>query len=432
MRRRSRPPTKGKVGWTFKFLPKQAEFWRLLDEGRRFVAYVGGIRGGKTYVGARRALYEAVKRGGLGWIVAPTYPMSEIPKREFEGVLGQYPHVVAQHRDHPSPYWRLATPNNPEIEIRSGEFPDRLRGPGLSWVWIDEGAMLDVEAWRVLLGRVMDTKGVIFITTTPKGRNWVWEEFARGASPEFAFVTSRTEENTYLPQEDLQMFRERFGVGSSWARQELDAEFVMFEGLVYPDFDPALHVSPPPRREQMLEVIGGMDWGYHDPMALLAVGRDVNRCWWVMDELVDQRLSPSEVARDTAAFCRQWGVRRVWADSSRPDMLDELRRSGVPILPAKSCKPVTLGVSLVSGLLRAGRLRIAPHCRWTITEFGTYSFKRQPGTDKAKTGEVPEDRHNHALDALRYALWSIEPPQQAGVWNDAAAQFRMSQPSWRS
>lgn len=412
MARRRPGPTSGavkKVGFDFRLLPAQREFWGALDAGKRFVAYVGGIRGGKTYVGARRALYEAVKRGGVGWIISPTYPMSDIPKREFEEVLALHPQLVAQHRDHPAPYWRLATKNGAEIEVRSGEFPDRLRGPGLSWVWIDEGALLDGEAWRILLGRVLDTRGVMFVTTTPKGRNWVYEEFMVGQHPDYAVVTSKTSDNVFLPADALKKLTTRYGGGTNWARQELEAEFVAFEGLVYPEFDLDTHVQVPPARETFREVVAGLDWGYNDPTACVAVGRSPDRTWWVLDEVYDTHLSPSEVVRDVSGFCRQYGVHRLWADPSRPDLIEELRRARIPVLAARPCKPLTLGVSRVAGLLKEDRVRVSPVCRWLISEFGTYAFKRVVGTDRAKGGEVPDDKCNHALDALRYVLWSMEP-----------------------
>ena len=105
MAKRRLPPTRPPRPIRFdlgRLLPGQAEFWRVLEtDEARYVAVVTGIRGGKTMIGARRALREATRRGGLGWIVAPTYTMANTPHRLFEDVLNQHPGMVADQRDHP-------------------------------------------------------------------------------------------------------------------------------------------------------------------------------------------------------------------------------------------------------------------------------------------------------------------------------------------
>ena len=52
--------------------PRQWDFMATSD---RLAAFVGGIGSGKTYVGAVRSLLFAIEQGGLGMVVAPTYPM---------------------------------------------------------------------------------------------------------------------------------------------------------------------------------------------------------------------------------------------------------------------------------------------------------------------------------------------------------------------
>ena len=82
---------------------------------------------------------------------------------------------------------------------------------------------------------------------------------------------------------------------------------------------------------------------------------------------------------------------------------------GAPVLASRPCSPKALGFPRISALLIEGTLRVAPHCRNVITEFGLYSYKRKRGTDSVKPGDEVEDRFDHAMDALRYMLWSVAP-----------------------
>ena len=45
---------------------------------------------------------------------------------------------------------------------------------------------------------------------------------------------------------------------------------------------------------------------------------------------------------------------------------------------------------------------VHPRCRHAIDELTLYSFRTDPLTGEILP--VPEDRHNHVIDALRYAV----------------------------
>ena len=64
------------------------------------------------------------------------------------------------------------------------------------------------------------------------------------------------------------------------------------------------------------------------------------------------------------------------------------------------------------------KLYVSPHCENTIKELRTYRRKRDP-RDRESFMDAIEDRNNHAMDALRYALFSQfgEPPRTRIAWN---------------
>lgn len=94
---------------------------------------------------------------------------------------------------------------------------------------------------------------------------------------------------------------------------------------------------------------------------------------------------------------RKWPIR---ADSARPETIDYLRRHGFPKLRgAKKGKgSVEDGVSFLQGM----DIVINPRCVNTIREFRSYAYKTDPRT--AEILPAIEDRNNHLIDALRYAV----------------------------
>jgi phage terminase large subunit len=93
---------------------------------------------------------------------------------------------------------------------------------------------------------------------------------------------------------------------------------------------------------------------------------------------------------------------RYWmtADSSRPETISHLRSNGFPrIAPAlKGARSLEEGVEFLKGY----DLVVHPRCQKTIDELTHYSYKTDPLTGQVMG--VLEDKNNHCIDALRYAV----------------------------
>lgn len=96
-------------------------------------------------------------------------------------------------------------------------------------------------------------------------------------------------------------------------------------------------------------------------------------------------------------WARPWNI---IADSARPETISYLRRYGYPNIEAakKGANSVKEGVIFLQGY----DIIIHPRCTHTIDEFKSYSYKRDPVTDKVTP--VLEDKKNHIIDPVRYAL----------------------------
>ena len=158
----------------------------------------------------------------------------------------------------------------------------------------------------------------------------------------------------------------------------------------------------------------GADWGFAaDPTVLV-------RCWIAGRRLcVDYEAHAVGCAIDATPklFESVPGSidALITADSSRPETVDYMRRHGFPrIVPAVKGKgSVEDGVEF----LKSFDIVVHPRCRHVIDELSRYAYR----TDRL-TGAVLsqlDDKHNHTIDALRYAC---EGARRAGAGADAGEE----------
>lgn len=156
----------------------------------------------------------------------------------------------------------------------------------------------------------------------------------------------------------------------------------------------------------------GADWGFSvDPTVLVRCYLD-GRTLYVDQEVykVGCEIDHTPALFETMPGARAWPI---VADSARPETISYMQRQGFKIRPAKKGQgSVEDGIEF----LKSHDIVVHPRCRHTVDELTLYAFK----TDKL-TGEVLpvlEDKKNHVIDALRYA---VEGTRRARYNHDAMA-----------
>jgi hypothetical protein len=197
-------------------------------------------------------------------------------------------------------------------------------------------------------------------------------------------------------------------------KREWEADPDAGEGVVYP-FDENFHVRTPDPRTQFREIHVGVDHGWADPGVFLKIGiigSGNDATAWILDEIYQTERAPSWWQEQA----RQLRGATFWCDPSQPGMIDDLRKQAV-IDARKADNNILDGVARVADLLfkrrveeldergnvksfrEYAKLYVHPKCTNTIREFGLYRRKRDAS---GSFHEQPEDKHNHAMDALRY------------------------------
>lgn len=204
---------------------------QFLDSRAQLRGFVGGRGAGKSFVGAYDLLRRA-KPNRLYMVTAPTYPMLKDSSFRTFLELARLLHVVSPSGINRSSM-TVTLGNGAEVLFRSADDPERLRGPNLSGVWMDEASVTVREAFEITLAclREAGEQGWFSATFTPKGRlHWTFEAFTRD-DPSVSLTRAKTLDNPFLPAGFEQTLRGQYS--SLMAEQELGGEFVEGGGTLF-------------------------------------------------------------------------------------------------------------------------------------------------------------------------------------------------------
>lgn len=369
---------------------------RFVQDRSRYPAAVGGIGSGKTFVGAAKVI-SRLQRQELGLVCAPTYKMlRDATQRTLFEMLRSLgiPFAFTKGDNH------LVIPSTGhEILFRSLDDPDNLRGPNVAYAWVDEAAYISAEAARIVKGRVrVGDYQQMWITGTPKGRNWIWQEWVRDRDDRHQLYRFRTDENPTLDPD----FVHSLGYEGRFAEQELGGEFVSFEGLVFEGFDRECQVREVDTTGWRT-VIGG-DVGARNPTVALTIHIAGDERVHISREFYQRNMGSRGIVEAFEAEADAVRPEAMYLDPSAAMIIDDLIDDGYPVERANN--DVQFGIQTVTSALP--RLTVDPSCVHTIAEFEAYQY---PDEGKVKVNaDKPIKQNDHCMDGLRYALvGALEP-----------------------
>lgn len=141
----------------------------------------------------------------------------------------------------------------------------------------------------------------------------------------------------------------------------------------------------------------GLDFGFaKDPCAAVCCALDrKNKRVYVFRELYEKGLINARLAERLKDFC---GHAPIVCDSAEPKSIAELRAHGIQALAAKKGKDSVLhGIQWLQGYEIVADVR----CVHLKEELTLYQWQQDAS---GRTIPLPEDKNNHLIDALRYAL----------------------------
>lgn len=206
---------------------------------------------------------------GLYWWVAPNFEQSEIGRKKF---LAHCPFEWIAKKNEMRRLYRLL--NGSEIQFKSADNPDSLRGEGLSGVIVDEGGIIlrDDELWdSVLRPALTDKQGWAWFLGTPKGKNRFWQLFNKGRDPletEWASWQFESFGNPWLELSE----RAKLEASSPGLvfQQEILAQFIDAKSIVFGNFTKCIGSRAMPPIEGT-EYYGGLDLAKYQDFTVFSI-----------------------------------------------------------------------------------------------------------------------------------------------------------------
>lgn len=377
----------------------------IVDSEARYNLWVGAVRSGKSFASLLRfdqfcmhgppgdfaiigKSRDAIKRNVLG-------PLTDMLGPRFQYWLGKSEAKLYNRTIH------LIGANDERAE-------HKIRGCTLAGAYVDEITILPKSIFEMLKGRLSITGAKLFGTTNPDSPfHWLKTEFIDRTDLDIRVFDFNLEDNPSLDENfKLNLRKEYKGL---WYDRFIKGLWVLAEGTIYDFFDTSLHVIPtaPCLADYY---ICGIDYGTANPCVFSLVGyssKGFPNRWLEKEYYYDSRKTlrqktDTEYAEDLKRFLSGYNVRAIYLDPSALSFKTELYRQGFSgVFEAEN--DVLDGIRYHSICLSNGTYKVLASCKNAISEYATYRWDAKAAE---KGVERPIKENDHAMDAIRYALYS--------------------------
>jgi phage terminase large subunit len=276
--------------------------------------------------------------------------------------------------------------NGSVIEFFSADDSSKLRGARRDILYINECNNVTFESYNELAIR---TKKEVYLDFNPANEFWVHKELKDEPDSDFLILTYKDNEaldNSIVQQiEKNRLKAETSAYWANWWRVYGLGEIGMLEGVIFSNWKT---IDTLPKDAKLIGI--GLDFGYtNDPTAIIEIYNYNGQR--ILNELKYQTgMLNSDIAKELPKHVP------VYADSSEPKSIDEIKRYGITI------KGVTKGKDSINygiDVMQRNDYLVTSNSVNLIKELRAYCWD----TDKQGTRlNKPIDTNNHAIDALRY------------------------------
>jgi phage terminase large subunit len=408
---------------------KQAEF---LADPHRYKVLNWGRRTGKSVAVWEKVVLEGMLRQGTYYIIAPTYKQAkaiywrDICKRYKGDFMTFNEQELSITFDHltgikiPTSAGDILVNHDPDlpatrIELKGADNPDSLRGTGIMGAVLDEYAFMPDGKYMydtIIRPALADRNGWAVFISTPNGIHNHFYDLVQTAQQEtdrYFFSHATALDNIYFPQDQFEEAKYEYEKEGKLDQfnQEWLAQFTNPSQLIYSNFSREKHVFTDidlvPKEGTFNAAI---DFGMTDPTAACFVKIDFAGNWWIFDEVYKTDLHLDQLIYVLRDKMGDDHYTRILGDGAARFELESLRKRRFRITGAKKgADSIANGIRELRSLLEireaTGKPKLFIHasCKNTIREFESYSWERD---SLGQILGVPEDKNNHAMDALRY------------------------------
>lgn len=377
-------------------LPEWAE---CLFESSRYKAFYGGRGSGKSHSAAMALVIQAVQQ-----------PLRILCAREIQKSIKDSVKRLIDDKIEECGVSSFFESTDSEIRGKNGSLflfaglrtnPDSIKSmEGLDRAWCEEASRISQRSLDLLIPTLRKPGSELWFGWNPENESDPVDVMFRGehgAPPNSIVREVNYWDNQWFPdvlRADLEYDKSRDPdkYAHIWLGEyNRKSEARVFRNWKVEEFDPPADAVF--RR--------GADWGFSvDPTVLVSCYVD-GRTLYVHEEAyqVGCEIDKTPELFETVTSPRKW---MITADSARPETVSYMRRQGFHISAAiKGAGSVEDGIEF----LKSYDIVVHPRCVHVADELTFYSYKTDPLTGKVIP--VLEDKNNHTIDALRYALEAL-------------------------
>lgn len=367
-------------------------FKAYLDKAR-VIANKGGTRSGKTYSVMQLLLVILMTKKKSISVVSETLPhLKRGALRDFRDILNNEGLVEGKDYKENKSDLTFTFPNGSYVEFFSVDNWAKVKGPGRNILFINECNRVPYETYRQLAVR---TTEIVFLDWNPDAEFWYEENIMnREGTIE---IHSTYKDNPHLGEVQIKEI-ESNRYNEQWWRVYGLGLTGHIEGTIYRPF---IQIDELPDARSRMRHVYGLDFGYsNDPTALVDVYIDENAKKIYVDEIIyETGLLNSDIAQRMA----ENGISKateIFADAAEPKSVDEIGRK----VYRYNVKPA-YKKDLLSQIqfLQQFEIYVTTRSLNVIKESRQYKWKED--RDGNAVNE-PIDAFNHAMDALRYAVFT--------------------------
>lgn len=361
----------------------------------RYVSSCGGSRSGKTFANLQ-SIFELAAQDTtptLTSVVSETFPHLK------RGAIRDFPLALGDYYD--EKYWNKSESiytlphNGAKIEFFSADAPAKVHGPARDRLFLNEVQNIPYETARQLFIR---TRGLILLDYNPTATFWGNEIIE--ARPDCITIHSTYLDNEFLTPEQVAEI-ESYKTDKNWWRVYGLGLVGELDGTIY-DFE---QIDEMPTASNLVDIYG-MDFGFtNDPTALVHLRVDTARKIIYAEQLI---YETALLNRDIVERMDALGVPKrsvpIYADCAEPKSIAEISRAGFNVKPCQKDAPVrSEKMKFQIDFVKGYQLRVLKSSTDLIKELRNYTWAKDKDGNNLN---VPIDKWNHALDALRYAVYT--------------------------
>lgn len=396
--------------WTkkceFPFSPKQIAYYNESDSKINIAA--GAVRSGKSYIILHRFIKE-IYHGPKGKFLFTGKSEKTIRDNIIDPINELLQGAMRYHSGHG--YCTLGDRIINVIGANDERAVGKIQGNTYAGALVDEMATLPQSYVDMLMTRLSISDSKLFGGTNPDSPyHWLKADYIDKLSPfpeKLKVFNFQLEDNPILDQEYIDFLKKRFS--GLWYKRFIEGKWVQAEGAVYDFFDSTRHVVREPPTYAKYYILG-VDYGTTNPFAAVLIGFNdsytgpkvwVEKEYYWDSKVMGYQKTDAEYAHILKEKFGPYSVQTVYLDPSAKSFETELKRNKWPVRQAKN--DVLDGIRCVANFLSQGTMVICESCPNLLKEFESYVWDDRSvrlGQDK------PLKQRDHALDALRYALFT--------------------------